>query len=239
MDQYLTFLGSSALSEFRGQGLARKLGVDRVQGRYIHYVALNGDQSSEGAVDYDRAGLEGLLTDNDEEFLEDSRDEVDIDDLFVYPRMGTISPWSSKATSIAQVCGFRLKRVERGIIYTIASQEEYNKDLAATLLHDRMTQTLSTTAPDVELMFKEHVPSQLQIIDIHAEGSDPRQVLQQANKDLGLALSDSEIRYLIEAYALDGPIARSPTDVELFMFAQINSEHCRVRYNSSFHERIH
>ena len=230
MDQCLTFLGSTALSEFRSQALAKRLSVNRIEGRYVHYVALKGDQSQREPADYDRSALEELLAYGDEVFQVASRNETDVTTLFVYPRTGTTSPWSSKATSIAHVCGFEnvVKRIERGIIYKITSETDYDTNLANNSLHDRMTQTLSATVPNLELMFKEHTPAPLQLIDIHAQGTDPRQALQRVNKTLGLALSDSEIEYLVKAYALDGPIARSPTDAELFMFAQINSEHCRV-----------
>ena len=111
----------------------------------------------------------------------------------------------------------------------------YDKALAASLLHDRMTQTLSHEAPDLELMFAQNAPAPPLLIPMHAEGSDPRDVLRQVNKTLGLALDSSEVDYLVEAYSMNGPIARDPTDAELFMFAQINSEHCRHKqFNASW-----
>lgn len=120
-----------------------------------------------------------------------------------------------------------IRRIERGIVFKLLFKTTYDKNLAAGLLHDRMTQILSQEAPDLELMFAQNVPAPPQLIPMHAEGSDPRDVLRQANKSLGLALDSSEIDYLVEAYSMDGQIARDPTDAELFMFAQINSEHCR------------
>lgn len=111
----------------------------------------------------------------------------------------------------------------------------YDKALAASLLHDRMTQTLSHEAPDLELMFAQNTPAPPLLIPMHAEGSDPRDFLRKVNKTLGLALDSSEVDYLVEAYSMDGPIARDPTDAELFMFAQINSEHCRHKqFNASW-----
>lgn len=109
----------------------------------------------------------------------------------------------------------------------------YDKNLAASLLHDRMTQTLSPEAPDLELMFAQNAPAPPQLVPMHAEGSDPRDALHEANKTLGLALDSSEIEYLVKAYSMDGPIARNPTDTELFMFAQVNSEHCRHKQFSA------
>lgn len=137
---------------------------------------------------------------------------------------------SSKATSIAQVCGLgnAVRRIERGSVIKIISndkmKEEYDRKFAASLLHDRMTEAISATVPDLDLMFAQHVPAPLQYIHIHAGGSDPRDALREANKSLGLALGEEEIEYLVEAYKIGGPISRDPTDAELFMFAQVNSE---------------
>ena len=128
-----------------------------------------------------------------------------------------------------------VRRIERGIVLKLVFKDTYNKDLAANLLHDRMTQTLSHKAPDLELMFAQNAPAPPQLIPMHVAGSNPRDVLRHANKTLGLALDSSEIDYLVEAYSMDGPIARNPTDAELFMFAQVNSEHCRHKqFNASW-----
>lgn len=238
MDQYLTFLGSSALSDFRRRGLARKVGVEDIRARYIHYVSLKGTSAEEQPIDFDIAELQELLTYGDDDGPPETSSTGDegVDTLFVQPRPGTISPWSSKATSIAQVCGLghAVKRIERGTVIDIISNgNPYDKNLAASLLHDRMTQTLSTKAPDLELMFAQHEPAPLQHIPMHAEGKDPRDALRDANRTLGLALDESEIEYLVEAYALDGPVGRDPTDAEVFMFAQVNSEHCRHKVGES------
>ena len=150
---------------------------------------------------------------------------------YVSPRVGTISPWSSKATSIAHVCGCRksVKRIERGFVITIVFNAEATPDPStfADVFYDRMTQDFTTSAPDLEAMFAEHQPSPANVIQTYGTDADPRHALEEANKSLGLALDASEIEYLIQAYASGGPLARSPFDVELFMFAQVNSEHCR------------
>ena len=141
----------------------------------------------------------------------------------------------SEYCSIAQVCGLGsiVRRIERGVVFQLVFKDKYDKSLAASLLHDRMTQTLSYEAPDLELMFAQNPPAPPLLIPMHAEGSDPRDVLRQVNKTLGLALDSSEVDYLVEAYSMTGPIARDPTDAELFMFAQVNSEHCRHKQFSA------
>lgn len=111
------------------------------------------------------------------------------------------------------------------ITYKAGSNPEGNFN--ADDLYDRMTQTFSTSAPDLDAMFAEHQPASANIIDMYGAGREPRAVLEEANKSLGLALDASEIDYLVQAYATGGPLSRSPYDVELFMFAQVNSEHCR------------
>ena len=233
MDQYLTFLGSSSLSDFRRQLLVDRLGVDDVRARYVHYVALHGTKGG-NAPDYNTEALDQLLAYGDQTFEDSSADEEDTTTLFVTPRVGTISPWSSKATSIAQVCGFgnAVKRIERGMIITVISKKEYEPAKAARLLHDEMTETLRACVPDLEAMFAEGTPAPAKVISLFEKDSDPRQAFQEANKSLGLALDESEIEYLIHAY---GTLERSPFDTELFMFAQVNSEHCRHKqFNSSW-----
>ena len=158
---------------------------------------------------------------------------------FVSPRIGTISPWSSKATSIASVCGFGqiVKRIERGTVYTITLKEPLDENIVpfADLLHDRMTETISTSIPDLEAMFAESAPASARTVSMQEVAIEPRQALQDANKALGLALDASEIEYLLDAFAKDGPVPRDPFDVELFMFAQVNSEHCRHKqFNASW-----
>ena len=233
MDQYLTCLGSSALSDFRRRLLADRLCVDDVRARYVHYVALCG--TTDGAApNYHQEALDQLLAYGDQTLEEETASEDDTTTLFVTPRIGTISPWSSKATSIAQVCGFgnAIRRIERGIILTITSKRGFDTEKAASLLHDQMTEMISTRVPDLEAIFAEGIPAPAKVIALFEEGCDPHQALQEANKSLGLALDDSEIDYLIDAYE---SLARSPFDTELFMFAQVNSEHCRHKqFNASW-----
>ena len=227
---YLTFLGSEALSAFRRRQISQKIGCEDVWARYVHYVALTDFPS-----DLDQGALHELLTYGDENVGDGAGDET-FTTLFVYPRISTISPWSSKATSIARVCGFeQVQRIERGTMIKIKSKHEFDKNLAFRTLHDPMTQMISQSIPDLQQMFAQGMPASLNIIDLYVEGTTPHTVLRKANKELGLALDDNEIDYLVNAYATDGGLARSPTDVELMMFAQINSEHCRHKqFNASW-----
>jgi phosphoribosylformylglycinamidine synthase len=139
--------------------------------------------------------------------------------ILVTPRLGTISPWSSKATDIAKNCGFdKLRRIERGTAYHAAGGA---RDALAARLHDRMTESVLGSIAEAEALFRHIAPQPLTTVDVLAGG---RAALVAANGELGLALSDDEIDYLVENF---GRIGRNPTDVELMMFAQANSEHCR------------
>lgn len=149
--------------------------------------------------------------------------------FFVSPRIGTISPWSSQATGIAQVCGLgaAIRRIERGIIFTVIFNQHPSTLDFSKYLYDPMAEMLGTELPSLTDMFAEHQPAPAHIIELYDQSTDPRQILEDANRSLGLALDPSEIDYLLTAYAKGGPLSRSPVDVELFMFAQVNSEHCR------------
>jgi phosphoribosylformylglycinamidine synthase len=154
--------------------------------------------------------------------------------LLVVPRPGTSSPWSSKATDIAHNCGLgQIRRIERGIAFylTLAGGAPTAAELAALkpLLHDRMTQAVLEPQDDPRALFIQATPAPLRTIDILTGG---RQPLTQANIDLGLALSDDEIAYLLEQFLR---LKRNPSDAELMMFAQANSEHCRHKvFNASW-----
>ena len=141
------------------------------------------------------------------------------------PRLGTISSWSSKATQILQVCGWDdIQRVEHGYIYQLSSHEPVSAEqwaLIVPLLHDRMTQSVLHEAPTAELLFGHHQPRPLTECPLLTEG---REALVRANQNWGLALNEQEIDYL---FTLFSDLKRNPTDVELMMFAQANSEHCR------------
>lgn len=215
--------GNSAFSSFRRQNLASAIGAADVQGQYIHYVDVIGPFDPEN-----KALLERLLTDG--HHSDDSNTDAPVTTFYVLPRPGTISPWSSKATSIAHVTGFRrmVGRIERGIKITVTLQQgDSIAPSSLDSLYDRMTETISEHEPQWDQLFAHHEPGALGTYDLYADAKSPESVLQQLNLQLGLALDASEIKYLAEAYAKDGPVPRNPTDVELFMFAQVNSEHCR------------
>jgi len=140
--------------------------------------------------------------------------------LLVTPRLGTISPWSSKATDIARNCGFAgILRIERGIAFHVAGKVD--RAALAAKLHDRMTESVLASIDEAEALFRHVAPQPLATVDILAGG---KAALVAANSELGLALSDDEIDYLVTNFT---KLGRNPTDVELMMFAQANSEHCR------------
>jgi phosphoribosylformylglycinamidine synthase len=152
--------------------------------------------------------------------------------LWVVPRLGTISPWSSKATDILHGAGFDVRRVERGTAWQVSGlpapgAAAYNNVLG--VLHDAMTQSVLTSLDQAQGLFLGGKPGDLVHVPL---GSDPRVALAKANTELGLALADDEIEYLAARYA---ELGRDPTDAELFMFAQANSEHCRHKvFNASW-----
>src|SRR5262249_44570068 len=155
--------------------------------------------------------------------MEESKDETGAV-VIVVPRAGTISPWSSKATDIARVCGLTaVRRVERGIEYRIHAARALGREQLAVLaaaLSDRMTEMVLFDASEAEQLFGHAQPRSLARVSLGAG----RTALEEANKALGLALSADEIDYLLDAFQRLG---RDPSDVELMMFAQANSEHCR------------
>jgi len=144
--------------------------------------------------------------------------------LLVVPRLGTISPWSSKATDIARNCGLTsVLRIERGTLYTLDTPalDADARRAVAPLLHDRMTQVVLHDLQQAQRLFRTGRPARLATVPVLDQGED---AVHEANDSLGLALSDDEISYLLGAFT---SLARDPTDVELMMFAQANSEHCR------------
>lgn len=238
MDEVLTCMGSSALSEFRRRSLAQKIGASDVSAKYVHYVAFHEDGPAR-FLDEQRQILNQLLRYGDPIQTSKEADNDGNTTFFVSPRIGTISPWSSKATSIAWVCGFAevIKRIERGTIITITGVQHAEAKKFTELLHDPMTEVISTQIPDLRSMFAEHAPASLGIIGTNGSEEESRADIEEANRSLGLALDASEIGYLVDAYAPGGPLSRPPTDVELFMFAQVNSEHCRHK-QCTFSRRI-
>ena len=212
--------GTSALSDFRVKKLLAELqvidsNITAVLARFIHFVDVENDLN-----DSQTAILSQLLSYGSLQSSADNHREI----LLVVPRSGTISPWSSKATEIAQRCGLSaVKRIERGIEYSLMANKPVSttvKIQLSTLLHDRMTQTVlyDNAEPD---LFTQHQPKPLLNIRVIEQG---REALVKANSQLGMALSDDEIDYLTDSFQ---KLGRNPTDVELMMFAQANSEHCR------------
>ena len=143
--------------------------------------------------------------------------------VVVAPRFGTISPWASKATDIFNNCGVDIHRVERVVVYTLTGENLPSRLPAAAeaILHDRMTQSLVYELGDVSALFVDGEPAHLSTVDIMGKGRD---ALVSANTEFGFALSSEDIDYLVENFT---KLGRNPTDVELMMFAQANSEHCR------------
>ena len=149
----------------------------------------------------------------------------------VTPRMGTISPWSSKATDIAWNCGLAaVERIERGIAFEVLGTDEARRGAVAALLHDRMTETVLGDLAETAQLFQHFPPKPMRRIGLLHGG---RAALAEANVRLGLALSGEEIDYLVDLFL--ARMRRDPTDVELMMFAQANSEHCRHKiFNASW-----
>jgi phosphoribosylformylglycinamidine synthase len=168
-------------------------------------------------------------------FLQSNQQPQDGTVLLIVPRAGTISPWSSKATNIAHLCNLHnaVERIERGAAYFIKKSDgstlsAAELDSIKDILYDRMTQQVSLHLPESESIFHHGTPAPLTVVDLLTQtqsASEAREKLATANVTLGLALANDEIDYLIAAFT--GELKRNPTDVELFMFAQVNSEHCR------------
>ncbi|MFT4102769.1 MAG: phosphoribosylformylglycinamidine synthase, partial [Burkholderiaceae bacterium] len=227
MTAYYRIPGSFALSAFRQARLLDRLrGVDdrvhAIHACYFHLVWAERDLSAD-----EQARLDALLDDGDRDDGASHGQSV-----WIVPRLGTVSPWASKATDIARNCGLDgIRRIERGIEYQIATRRgllggarPLDADALRRLLdvlHDRMTESALLAAPDPAVVFGALPGKPLARIDVIGQGRD---ALVQANRTLGLALSDDEIDYLLDAFARLG---RNPSDVELMMFAQANSEHCR------------
>lgn len=222
----LELRGAPALSPFRQTKILTKLQqalpqVSGVYAEFMHFAQLNADlDASELEV------LERLLRYGPKVDVQDGQGEL----FLVVPRLGTISPWSSKATDIARNCGLtKVKRLERGIAYYVTGITAAEREQVAALLHDRMVEAVLPNFAEAAELFAVAEPAPFTRVDILAGG---KAALEQANQELGLALADDEIDYLIENYQ---GLGRNPTDVELMMFAQANSEHCRHKiFNASW-----
>jgi phosphoribosylformylglycinamidine synthase len=234
-----TFDGGNAISDFKVQQLLPRLAAlsDKITGlsaRFVHLAAFDGEPD---AATVARVGE--LLTYGEpatEAHLK--LEAAGAPALLVMPRLGTVSPWASKATDIAHNCGLVLHRVERLVEFRLqlksgllgkASLSAEQLQAVADLLHDRMTENVSLDRSQAQALFTELHPAPMEQVDVLGGG---RAALERANTDWGLALADDEIDYLVNAFT---GLKRNPTDVELMMFAQANSEHCRHKiFNAQF-----
>jgi phosphoribosylformylglycinamidine synthase len=218
LTEFTCLLGESALSEFRSrklrQTIRERTGADLPVSARFCYLVEHAEAPGTESLSRLEDLLHGALT-----------EVLDEDGLFlVTPRIGTISPWSSKATDIAGRCGLgSVRRIERATAYWLPCTAGHQADRAAVAacLHDRMTQSVLYTLADARALFGRQPPRPLVRVSLGEAG---RAELERANHELGLALSASEIEYLLGAYS---ELGRDPTDAELMMFAQANSEHCR------------
>ncbi|ODS10640.1 phosphoribosylformylglycinamidine synthase [Vibrio scophthalmi] len=214
--------GSPALSEFRVNKLLelcreQQLPVTAIYAEFMHFANLTAELAQP-----ELEKLEKLLTYGPTIEEHDPAGLL----LLVTPRPGTISPWSSKATDIARNCGLdQVQRLERGTAYYVETSTELNElqklELKA-ILHDRMMEVVFSDVESAEALFKVSQPAPYAEVDLLAGG---RAALEKANVTLGLALAEDEIDYLLESFT--EKLGRNPTDIELMMFAQANSEHCR------------
>ena len=228
-----TFEGASALSDFRIAQLLPRLAeispqIQGIAARYVHLVA-----TTSPLQDTQKQTLSALLT-----YGEPYAGPTDGPVIVVSPRIGTVSPWASKATDIAHNCGFDVRRVERlteyrltlksGLLSSAKLSAEQLGQVAA-VLHDRMTESAMPSRDEAAALFSALDPAPMDHVDVLGGG---RAALEEANKAWGLALAEDEIEYLVNAF---NGLKRNPTDVELMMFAQANSEHCRHKiFNAEF-----
>ncbi|RRZ90946.1 phosphoribosylformylglycinamidine synthase [Erwinia sp. 198] len=212
--------GSPALSAFRINKLLARfqdahLPVSDIYAEYVHFADV-----STPLDEAEKARLQRLLKYGPS--LAEHTPEGRL--LLVTPRPGTISPWSSKATDIAHNCDLpQVTRLERGLAFYIKAPQLTEAQWAqlGALLHDRMMEVVLSDLSQAERLFAHHEPAPLTSVDVLGEG---RTALEQANRRLGLALAEDEIDYLQQAFE---KLGRNPNDIELYMFAQANSEHCR------------
>src|SRR6187549_1150119 len=228
------FEGGNALSDFRARALLERLrtAVDRIESIRARYLHVVWSDAPLAGVELDRAAA--LLRYGDP-FVDDGRADAT---LIVAPRLGTLSPWASKATDIARNCGLAVHRIERVTEYRIGLKRALlggakalamtERDTLGTLLHDRMTESVLADREQLAHLFDERPAEPLVSVDV----ADGGQALARANREFGLALSDDELAYLHRSF---NELGRNPTDVELMMFAQANSEHCRHKiFNADF-----
>ena len=214
-------LGQSAHSPFRRDKLRQQLRehVPTISDVDSHYVYFLSAEPTLTADELSKASelLEAQLSDGPAKSATT---------LAVIPRFGTVSPWASKATDILRNCGLKtVQRVERGVMFELCLAhghlDEQARQRVAALLHDRMTETVLRDLSEAHTLLHEPQPRAVRTVDVLTQGRD---ALAAANREFGLALADDEIDYLVENFTA---LKRNPTDVELMMFAQANSEHCR------------
>lgn len=223
----LILRGAPALSAFRHGKLLEQLSqkVPAVSGLYAefaHFAEVDGELTAE-----QQQVLGRLLKYGPSVPVQEPAGRL----FLVVPRLGTISPWASKATDIAHNCGLgNVRRLERGIAYFVAGElSDAEAAVVAAHLHDRMTQRVLSQLEQAADLFSHAQPRPMTSVDILGGG---RAALAQANVDLGLALAEDEIDYLVQAFQ---GLERNPNDIELMMFAQANSEHCRHKiFNASW-----
>ncbi|PPQ80199.1 hypothetical protein CVT25_003553 [Psilocybe cyanescens] len=244
----LVLPGSSSISKPKLETLLGEIQrkcekIASVDAIWLHLVQCKGSQQEKELKNITsnyKALLERLLTYGDNTSLAGSLDAITQrkNVVYVLPRPGSVSPWSSKATDIAMLCRLEehVERIERGtaFVFTMKDGQDLTEDQVASfsqLLHDRMTQVVGLPAPVEPQIFFHNEPKPLRTVDLQS-ASDAKARLVSANVELGLALAPAEIEYLIDAYTT---MNRNPTDAELFMFAQVNSEHCRHKiFNASW-----
>lgn len=211
--------GATALSDFRLRKLNRQIAEQisksaTITTRFIHFVEVDRQLTDE-----ELKVLEQILHYGPKSEVAEQKGTL----LLAVPRVGTISPWSTKATDIAHNCGLSaIERLERGVAYYVdgeLSSDELEK--VAALVHDRMIEMILKSLDDAERLFAAHEPQPMRQVDILGGGADE---LRRANIEWGLALASDEIDYLVENFS---DLGRNPSDTELMMFAQANSEHCR------------
>lgn len=217
----LVLRGAPALSDFRIEKLlqrfaAQQLPVSDVYAEFMHFSNLSESLDSE-----QEAVLAQLLTYGPDITPHEPKGEL----MLVVPRPGTISPWSSKATDIAHNCGLtKIKRIERGCAYYLTLSQPLNEQQRLEVLHsihDRMTEAVLTEIQQAQMLFVEEQPKAFNSVNVLQGG---KEALAEANVSMGLALAEDEIDYLVDNFVRLG---RNPNDIELYMFAQANSEHCR------------
>ena len=224
--------GPSALTSARFRNLRVAISrhnpqLEALDAHYVHYV-----HTSTPLGEGEQAVLTRLLQYGPTAPPQAKRGASPDVEYWIIPRVGTISPWSSKATDITHICGLKtISRVERGLYWSFSGKVREPGALHH-LLHDRMTQTLLTSPPEASHIFTQGVPRPVERISLGASKTEALTALGQANQRLGLALADDELEYLAGVYA---ELQRDPSDVELMMFAQANSEHCRHKiFNANF-----